>query len=69
MPIYYLSEFQTNRKIVVEAKSETEARLHVTKGWQAELVGAKRLAELVRAGVAVEKAGAEAEAAQTEERR
>lgn len=66
MPIYYLtcasSDFDVN--VIIEAKSETAARLHVTREIKCESIGARRLAELVREkGVQVLKAGKGDEAA------
>lgn len=66
MPIYAMRGPHTVApiNIVIEAKSETAARLHLTKDTTAKVIGAKELADLVMAGVKVERAGAESEAAE-----
>lgn len=70
MPVFYMQRQNDAGQmigladVIVEAKSETAARLHLTRHVAAEIIGAKKLAQLVMGGVKVEKAGAESEAAE-----
>lgn len=65
MPIYAMTNPKSEPvTVVVEAKSEVAARLHITRNTRAKVIGAKELAELVMAGVKVERAGKDAEAAE-----
>ncbi len=62
MPVYFVSDREVELSLLVEAKSEREARLYMTRHMQCEIVGAKRMAELVLEGVKVERAPTSKEA-------
>lgn len=55
-----------NQTRLVEAASAAQAIRHVTRGtWNAEVPNTKQLAELMKSGVSVEKAGDDANTSQT----
>lgn len=64
MPVYFLHDDEMRVDLIIEAKSETAARLHWTRRVTCEVIGAQRMAALVMEGVKVERAGKEDETVQ-----
>lgn len=57
MPVYAMTNPKTEpATVIVDAKSEVAARLHLTRDTSAKVIGAKEIADLVLLGVKVERA-------------
>lgn len=61
MPIYHLTQKTGTVNVIVEAKSESAARLHLVCDVKAKLINVAELAALVLDGVLIERAKNDAE--------